>query len=78
MIVYSNTKGGFVDDVRNGIIAKKITEEFNKHNVKHHNDAEYRAWFNSLVHCVMLLMILKYRMNAVWQLNIKFLLLQKE
>lgn len=50
MIVYSNTKGGFVDDVRNGIIAKKITEEFNKHNVKHHNDAEYRAWSNSLVH----------------------------
>ena len=50
MIVYSNTKGGFVDDVRNGIIAKKITEEFNKLNVKHHNDAEYRAWSNSLVH----------------------------
>ena len=50
MILYSNTKGGFVDDVRNGIIAKKITEEFNKHNVKHHNDAEYRAWSNSLVH----------------------------
>ena len=50
MIVYSNTKGGFVDDVRNGIIAKKITEEFNRHNVKHHNDAEYRAWSNSLVH----------------------------
>ena len=50
MIVYSNTKGGFVDDVRNGIIAKKITEEFNKHNVYHHNDAEYRAWSNSLVH----------------------------
>ena len=50
MIVYSNTKGGFVDDVRNGIIAKKIIEEFNKHNVKHHNDAEYRAWSNSLVH----------------------------
>ena len=27
MIIYSNTKGGFVDDVRNGIIAKKIEEE---------------------------------------------------
>ena len=50
MIVYSNTKGGFVDDVRNGIIAKKITEEFSKHNIKHNNDAEYRAWANSLVH----------------------------
>lgn len=50
MLVYSNTKGGFVDDVRNGIIAKKITEEFNKHNINHHNDAEYRAWSNSLVH----------------------------
>ena len=32
MIVYSNTKGGFVDDVRNGIIAKKIIEEFNEQN----------------------------------------------
>lgn len=50
MIVYSNTKGGFVDDVRNGIIAKKITEEFLKHNIRHNNDAEYRAWSNSLVH----------------------------
>lgn len=50
MIVYSNTKGGFVDDVRNGIIAKKITEEFNKHNINHQNDGEYRAWANSLVH----------------------------
>ena len=27
MIIYSNTKGGFVDDVRNGIIAKKIEDE---------------------------------------------------
>lgn len=50
MIVYSNTKGGFIDDVRNGIIARKITEEFGKHNVKHHNDAEYRAWSNSLMY----------------------------
>ena len=50
MIIYSNTKGGFVDDVRNGIIAKKIEEEFIKHNINHHNDGEYRAWANSLVH----------------------------
>ena len=50
MIIYSNTKGGFVDDVRNGIIAKKIEEEFFKHNINHHNDGEYRAWANSLVH----------------------------
>lgn len=50
MIVYSNTKGGFIEDIKDGIIAKKITEEFNNHNINHHNDAEYRAWSNSLVH----------------------------
>ena len=50
MIVYSNTKGGFVEDVRNGIIAKKIEAEFYKHNINHHNEGEYRAWANSLVH----------------------------
>ena len=32
MIIYSNTKGGFVYDVRNGIIVKKIEEESNKVN----------------------------------------------
>ena len=26
MLIYQNTKGGFIDDVRNGYIAKKITE----------------------------------------------------
>ena len=48
MLVYQNTKGGFVEDVRNGYIAKKITEAFEEHNLSHNNDAEYRAWANSL------------------------------
>lgn len=48
MLIYQNTKGGFVDDVRNGYIAKKITEAFEAHNLSHNNDAEFRAWANSL------------------------------
>lgn len=48
MIIYQNTKGGFVDDVRNGYIAVKIEKEFEKHNLSHSNVAEYRAWANSL------------------------------
>ena len=48
MLIYQNTKGGFVEDVRNGYIAKKITEAFEQHNLSHNNDAEFRAWANSL------------------------------
>ena len=48
MLIYQNTKGGFITDVRDGYIAKRITEEFEKHNLSHNNDAEYRAWANSL------------------------------
>ena len=48
MLIYHNTKGGFVEDVRNGYIAKKITETFDQHNLSHNNDAEFRAWANSL------------------------------
>lgn len=48
MIIYQNTKGGFVDDVRNGEIAFKIEKEFEKHNLSHSNKAEYRSWANSL------------------------------
>ena len=48
MLVYQNTKGGFVEDVRNGYIARKITEAFEQHNLSHNNDAEFRAWANSL------------------------------
>jgi hypothetical protein len=35
MLIYQNTKGGFVDDVRNCYIAKKITEAFLEHNLSH-------------------------------------------
>lgn len=48
MLIYQNNKGGFLEDVRNGYIAKKIEEEFEKHNLAHNNDAEFRSWANSL------------------------------
>ena len=49
MIIYENTKGGFIDDIRNGDIADKIKESFYAHNISNNNDAEYRAWSNSLM-----------------------------
>lgn len=48
MLIYQNNKGGFVEDVRNGYIAKKIVEAFEQHDLSHSNDAEFRAWANSL------------------------------
>lgn len=48
MIVYSNNKKGFFDDVRDNIIAEKIEELFKKQNIKHNNLAEFRSWYNSL------------------------------
>ena len=48
MIIYQNSKGGFVSDVRDGMIANKIKEAFEAHNLSHNNDAEYRSWANSL------------------------------
>lgn len=50
MIIYENTKGGFVDDIKYGYIAQKIEDEFSKHNISHNNDAEYRSWANSLMY----------------------------
>jgi DUF2075 family protein len=50
MIIYENTKGGFISDVRHGNIASKVQAEFERHNICHHNDAEYRAWNNSLLY----------------------------
>lgn len=50
MIIYQNTKGGFISDVRNGYIAETIKLEFSKHNIINNNDAEYRAWANSLMY----------------------------
>lgn len=48
MIVYQNTKGGFIDDVRQGIIADVIENEMNNHHIPHSHEGEYRAWMNSL------------------------------
>lgn len=48
MIVYSNNKKGFFDDVRDNLIADKIEEAFTKQNIKHNNKAEFRSWYNSL------------------------------
>ena len=49
MIIYQNTKGGFIDDIRNGYIADKIEEEFSNHNIPHSNESEYKSWANSLL-----------------------------
>ncbi len=48
MIIYQNTKNGFISDVRDNLIADKIEEQFKLHNLSHNNEAEYRAWSNSL------------------------------
>ena len=50
MIIYENTKGGFIDDVRNGYIASIVEESFIKQNLSHSNIAEYRSWANSLLY----------------------------
>lgn len=50
MIIYENTKGGFVQDVRGGSIAQIVQREFERHNIAHNNDAEFRAWNNSLMY----------------------------
>lgn len=50
MIIYENTKGGFINDVRSGCIAQRVQMEFDRHNIAHNNDAEFRAWNNSLMY----------------------------
>ena len=49
MIIYENTKGGFIDDIRNGFIADIIEESFHKKNLSHSNKAEFKSWSNSLM-----------------------------
>jgi len=49
MIIYRNSKGGFIDDASNGIIARKVQEAFESNNIGHNNDSEYKAWHNSLM-----------------------------
>ena len=46
MIVYRNSKSGFVNDVRSNSIASIIENEFAAHNISHNNDSEYRSWAN--------------------------------
>lgn len=48
MIIYRNTKGGFINDVRNNIIALKIENAFRERCIMHSNKAEYRSWANSM------------------------------
>ncbi len=48
MIIYKNDKIGFINDVRDGLIASKIENEFSKLNFNHNNDSEYKSWANSL------------------------------
>ena len=50
MIIYGNTKNGFIEDIRKGIIATKVQQQFEQHGFHHSNDAEYRAWANSLMY----------------------------
>ena len=49
MIVYSGTLKQFSNDVLMGIIADRIEECFELQGFHHHNDAEYRAFNNSLM-----------------------------
>lgn len=50
MIIYQNTKGGFINDIKSGNIADKIEDEFKEHHLNHSNFAEYKAWSNSLMY----------------------------
>ena len=49
MIVYSGTLKQFSNDVLMGIIADRIEECFALNGFNHHNEAEYRAFNNSLM-----------------------------
>ena len=50
MIIYKNTKIGFVEDVRTGSIADIVKAAFESHGIHHNSDGEFRAWSNSLLH----------------------------
>ena len=50
MIIYENTKAGFVSDVRSGCIAQRVQNAFLQHDLSHSNEAEFRAWSNSLMY----------------------------
>lgn len=48
MIIYENTKKGFFNDIKDGIIVKAISNSFTMRNINHNNPAEVKAWENSL------------------------------
>ena len=48
MIIYENTKKGFFNDIKDGLIVKVISNSFAMHNINHNNPAEVKAWENSL------------------------------
>jgi len=48
MLVYNSTKGQFVFDVRNNLIADKILEEVRSHGLNAGQDREYNSWQNSM------------------------------
>ena len=49
MIIYENTRGGFINDIRTGSIASKVQSAFERHGIHHNNEAEFRSWGNSLL-----------------------------
>ncbi len=48
MIVYSGNLINFANDVLHGVIADRIVESFKRVGINHNNEAEYRAFNNSL------------------------------
>ena len=50
MIIYENTRGGFISDVRTGAIAARVQDAFLRNGISHNNESEYRAWHNSLMY----------------------------
>ncbi|QHX35751.1 hypothetical protein STIUS_v1c01960 [Spiroplasma sp. TIUS-1] len=50
MIIYRNTKEGFIKDILNGNTSDIILENFKKHGIAGGGSSEYRSWNNSLEH----------------------------
>lgn len=48
MIIYENTKKGFFNDIKDGLIVKAISNSFAMRNINHNNPSEVKAWENSL------------------------------
>lgn len=48
MIVYNDTKGHFIDDVKSNCIADKILDQVRRHGLNAGQEREYNAWQNSM------------------------------